>query len=83
MVVLDRAGVRARKSSLTLAHELGHVFLDDVGCFSPGTYFVPFGLFYFVAFVVAVSVVGSDSKVGYFFTSVEGFDFWFVSYVTD
>jgi hypothetical protein len=27
-VLLDRAGVRARKSSLTLAHELGHVLLD-------------------------------------------------------
>lgn len=27
-VVLDRAGIRARRSSLTLAHELGHVLLD-------------------------------------------------------
>ena len=26
VVLLDRAGIRARKSSLTLAHELGHVF---------------------------------------------------------
>jgi hypothetical protein len=31
VVLLDRAGVRARKSSLTLAHELGHVFLDRPG----------------------------------------------------
>jgi hypothetical protein len=31
VVVLDRAGIRARKSSLTLAHELGHVFLDLPG----------------------------------------------------
>lgn len=31
VVVLDRAGVRARKSSLTLAHELGHVLLDAPG----------------------------------------------------
>jgi hypothetical protein len=30
-VLLDRAGIRARKSSLTLAHELGHVFLDLPG----------------------------------------------------
>ncbi|MGH7435401.1 MAG: hypothetical protein ACRENE_06980, partial [Polyangiaceae bacterium] len=28
VVLLDRAGVRARRSSLTLAHELGHVFMD-------------------------------------------------------
>ncbi|MFO0679726.1 MAG: hypothetical protein U0169_24585 [Polyangiaceae bacterium] len=28
VVILDRAGIRARKSSLTLAHELGHVLLD-------------------------------------------------------
>jgi hypothetical protein len=27
-VLLDRAGVRARRSSFTLAHELGHVLLD-------------------------------------------------------
>jgi hypothetical protein len=31
MVVTDRAGVRARRSSLTLAHELGHVLLDMPG----------------------------------------------------
>ena len=31
VVLLDRAGIRARKSSLTLAHELGHVFLDLPG----------------------------------------------------
>ena len=31
IVLLDRAGIRARKSSLTLAHELGHVFLDLPG----------------------------------------------------
>ncbi len=31
IVLLDRAGVRARKSSLTLAHELGHVLLNDPG----------------------------------------------------
>jgi hypothetical protein len=31
IVLLDRAGVRARTSSLTLAHELGHVFLDVPG----------------------------------------------------
>ncbi len=31
IVLLDRAGIRARKSSLTLAHELGHVFLDQPG----------------------------------------------------
>jgi hypothetical protein len=31
IVLLDRAGIRARKSSLTLAHELGHVFLDMPG----------------------------------------------------
>ena len=30
-VLLDRAGVRARRSSLTLAHELGHVLLDMPG----------------------------------------------------
>jgi hypothetical protein len=30
-VLLDRAGIRARKSSLTLAHELGHVLLDLPG----------------------------------------------------
>jgi hypothetical protein len=28
VVIVDRAGVRARRSSLTLAHELGHVLLD-------------------------------------------------------
>jgi hypothetical protein len=31
VVLLDRAGVRARRSSLTLAHELGHVLLDVPG----------------------------------------------------
>jgi hypothetical protein len=31
VVLLDRAGVRARRSSLTLAHELGHVLLDMPG----------------------------------------------------
>ncbi len=31
IVVLDRAGIRARKSSLTLAHELGHVLMDLPG----------------------------------------------------
>jgi hypothetical protein len=31
VVLLDRAGIRARKSSLTLAHELGHVLLDVPG----------------------------------------------------
>ncbi len=31
VVLLDRAGIRARKSSLTLAHELGHVFMDLPG----------------------------------------------------
>jgi hypothetical protein len=31
VVILDRAGVRARRSSLTLAHELGHVLLDVPG----------------------------------------------------
>jgi hypothetical protein len=31
VVLLDRAGVRARRSSLTLAHELGHVLLDLPG----------------------------------------------------
>lgn len=31
VVLLDRAGVRARKSSLTLAHELGHVLMDLPG----------------------------------------------------
>jgi hypothetical protein len=31
VVLLDRAGIRARKSSLTLAHELGHVLLDQPG----------------------------------------------------
>ncbi len=41
VVLLDRAGVRARRSSLTLAHELGHVFLnipghpDDYGIDTP------------------------------------------------
>jgi hypothetical protein len=30
-VLLDRAGIRARRSSLTLAHELGHVFMDMPG----------------------------------------------------
>lgn len=31
VVLLDRAGIRARKSSLTLAHELGHVLMDEPG----------------------------------------------------
>jgi hypothetical protein len=31
VVILDRAGIRARRSSLTLAHELGHVFMDQPG----------------------------------------------------
>jgi len=31
VVLLDRAGIRARTSSLTLAHELGHVLLDVPG----------------------------------------------------
>ncbi|HEY6458948.1 MAG TPA: hypothetical protein VIY73_02325 [Polyangiaceae bacterium] len=31
VVILDRAGIRARKSSLTLAHELGHVLMDLPG----------------------------------------------------
>ncbi len=31
VVLLDRAGVRARRTSLTLAHELGHVLLDAPG----------------------------------------------------
>lgn len=31
MVLVDRAGVRARRSSLTLAHELGHVLMDMPG----------------------------------------------------
>ena len=31
VVVLDRAGIRAAKSSLTLAHELGHVLMDLPG----------------------------------------------------
>jgi hypothetical protein len=31
VVLLDRAGIRARKSSLTLAHELGHVLMDVPG----------------------------------------------------
>lgn len=31
VVVVDRAGIRARRSSLTLAHELGHVLLDEPG----------------------------------------------------
>jgi hypothetical protein len=41
VVLLDRAGIRARRSSLTLAHELGHVFLnmpghpDDFGLDTP------------------------------------------------
>jgi hypothetical protein len=30
-VVLDRAGVRSNRASFTLAHELGHVLLDDPG----------------------------------------------------
>lgn len=41
VVILDRAGLRARRSSLTLAHELGHVLLnmpghpDDYGVDTP------------------------------------------------
>jgi hypothetical protein len=31
VVLLDRAGIRARRSSLTLAHELGHVLMDLPG----------------------------------------------------
>jgi hypothetical protein len=31
VILLDRAGIRARKSSLTLAHELGHVLMDLPG----------------------------------------------------
>ena len=31
VVLLDRAGIRARRSSLTLAHELGHVLMDMPG----------------------------------------------------
>jgi hypothetical protein len=31
VVLLDRAGIRARKSSLALAHELGHVLMDFPG----------------------------------------------------
>ncbi|MBX3224160.1 MAG: hypothetical protein KF795_26830 [Labilithrix sp.] len=31
VVILDRAGVRAQRTSLTLAHELGHVILDEPG----------------------------------------------------
>jgi hypothetical protein len=30
-VLVDRAGIRARRSSLTLAHELGHVLMDVPG----------------------------------------------------
>jgi hypothetical protein len=30
-VIEDRAGVRADRSSFALAHELGHVLLDDPG----------------------------------------------------
>src|SRR5205823_5007055 len=41
VVLLDRAGIRARRSSFALAHELGHVFLnvpghpDDFGLDTP------------------------------------------------
>ena len=31
VVIEDRAGLRAERSSFALAHELGHVFLDDPG----------------------------------------------------
>lgn len=31
VVIIDRAGVRARQASSTLAHELGHVILDEPG----------------------------------------------------
>lgn len=31
VIIIDRAGVRARRTSLTLAHELGHVILDEPG----------------------------------------------------
>jgi hypothetical protein len=40
--MLDRAGIRVRRSSLTLAHELGHVLMnlpghpDDYGVDTPG-----------------------------------------------
>jgi hypothetical protein len=30
-IILDRAGIRARRSSLTLAHELGHILMDLPG----------------------------------------------------
>ncbi|HEY8074112.1 MAG TPA: hypothetical protein VIF62_08385, partial [Labilithrix sp.] len=31
VVIIDRAGVRARRTSFTVAHELGHVILDEPG----------------------------------------------------
>lgn len=31
LVVLDRSGIRADRSSFTLAHEIGHILLDDPG----------------------------------------------------
>ncbi|HVJ89024.1 MAG TPA: hypothetical protein VM580_04410, partial [Labilithrix sp.] len=31
VVIIDRAGIRARRTSLTLAHELGHVIVDEPG----------------------------------------------------
>ena len=31
VVILDRSGIRARRTSLTLAHELGHVLLGMPG----------------------------------------------------
>jgi len=31
VVVVDRAGIRANRASFTLAHEIGHVLLDDPG----------------------------------------------------
>ena len=31
VVIIDRAGIRARRTSFTLAHELGHVILDEPG----------------------------------------------------
>lgn len=31
VVIIDRAGIRSNRASFTLAHELGHVLLDDPG----------------------------------------------------
>ena len=30
-IIIDRAGVRARRTSLTVAHELGEVIVDEPG----------------------------------------------------